>query len=237
MLGDGRQVQPLGEYAYEAIRSGILAQRWRPGDPLSEQQLAAELGVSRTPIRQALQQLEREGFVQVLPSRGTFVAELSPDDLRDVYQLREILEGQAARLAAEAHAREGMGHLVAQLQTILDEAWTQIRQHSDGLQAKPPASAQKELHRLGIRFHGVLAQMAGNRRLHEVLLGLEVTATRARLLHGSFRDPREAWTDHAEVLDAVRAGDADGAERVMRRHIYKAYEFLLQRIQPHQGRE
>lgn len=225
-IAGSRQVQPLGEYAYEAIISGILSQRWQPGEPLSEQQLAAELGVSRTPIRQALQQLEREGFVQVLPSRGTFVAELSLADLHDIYQLREILEGQVARLAAEARTKED----VAYLRSIIDEAQSQISRHSN----HPPRESFKELHRLGSEYHAVLSQVAGNRRLYEVLLGLELSATRARLLHGSFRDPHETWQDHAEVVDAVGDGDADRAESAMRRHIRKAYEILLQKVEANQ---
>ena len=224
-----RSAQPLGEYAYEAIRAGILSRRWLPGDPLSEQQLAEELGISRTPVRQALQHLEREGFVMVLPSRGTFVAELSLEDVRDVYELREVLEGQVARWAAERRADEDLAYL----ESVVADAFDALRRLGKFPRDLLSHGKLDRLHDLGDEFHSLLAQMAGNRRAIEALHQLDAQALRARLVHGTLRDPHEVWADHNLIMECVRERDGARAEAVMRRHLRIAYELIVQAAEEH----
>jgi len=90
-----------GEEAYQKIRHSILKGKWEPAAPLSEYQLAAQFKLSRTPVREALTRLEQEGMVRTVPGRGTFVSDLTPHDIMEIYQVREHLESFAARLAAE----------------------------------------------------------------------------------------------------------------------------------------
>lgn len=226
---NGRTIQPLGEYAYETIRAGILLQRWHPGDPLSEQQLAEELRISRTPVRQALQQLEREGFVLVLPSRGTFVAELSLDDVRDVYELRETIEAQVARWAAE----RGVDENIVSLESIVADAFYTLDRFGGGPRDIVATGRLDRLHGLGTRFHTALAELAGNRRANEALRQLDNLILRARLLHGTLRSPNEIWTDHARIVEAIRNRDSAGAEAAMRQHLRTAYECVQRATEGH----
>src|SRR5437867_830283 len=91
----------LNQQAYEEIRRRILEGEFQPSSPLSEHQLAATLQLSRTPVREAIKRLEKEGLVRSIPNRGTFIAELSAHDILEIYQIRERLESLAARIAAE----------------------------------------------------------------------------------------------------------------------------------------
>jgi DNA-binding GntR family transcriptional regulator len=205
--------QPLRERAYRAIKAGILAQRWRPGQPLTEQHLAAELAISRTPVREALQALAREGFVSIFPNRGTFVAALSLADIRELYELREALEGQVARLAAERATAADPSALEA----VVARAAEQMH-------------APDQLVETGSEFHRLLARIAGNRRIQEILVNLEQSTARARLMrYGSADSRRDVWAEHRSIMEAVGRHDPDEAQRLMRSHIRLAYEFLVRR--------
>src|SRR5574341_485734 len=216
----------LGEYAYQAIRSGIMFQLWHSGDLLSEQQIAEELQVSRTPVREALQSLGREGFVEILPARGTIVAGLSLDDLREIYELREALESEVVRLVAARAAAED----VAELYEIITRASRQLQVPDEPLRPGddfPRIMARiEELIRSGSQLHKALARVARNRRIQEMLHTLEYATTRARLMHGSAGHSRDIWAEHLAIVKAIERRDADDAERLIRSHIRSQYEFL-----------
>ncbi|MBI3976857.1 MAG: GntR family transcriptional regulator [Chloroflexi bacterium] len=218
---------PLREFAYQAIRSGIILHRWRTGDLLSEQQLAEELEISRTPVREALQKLAREGFVAVFPSRGTVVAGLSVDDLRQIYELREALECQVVRLVAERATPVD----VAALHEVLARAARQLEVPDEPLQTggdlQRAMARIDELIRSGSELHRTLAQIAGNRRIQEILRNLEYQTIRARLMHGATGRSREFWAEHKAIVDAVARHDAEEAQALMRRHIWAQYEFVV----------
>jgi DNA-binding GntR family transcriptional regulator len=208
-----RARQPLREHAYRAIKAGILAQRWLPGQPLTEQQLAEELAISRTPVREALQALAREGFVSIFPNRGTFVAAPSLADIRELYELREALEGQVARLAAERATAADHSEVEAVVARAADQM-----------------DAPDQLVETGSQFHRLLARIAGNRRIQEILVNLEQSTARARLMrYGAAEGPRDVWAEHRAIMEAVARHDPDVAERLMRSHIRLAYEFLVRR--------
>lgn len=216
----------LREYAYQAIRSGIILQRWRPGDLLSEQQIAEELQVSRTPVREALQALAREGFVETLPARGTVVAGSSPDDLREVYELREALESEVTRLAAARATAED----VAELHEILARASKHLqvpdRPLGPGDDFHGITARTEDLIRSGGELHRALARIAGNGRIEELLRTLQYATARARLIHGSAGLSRDIWAEHLAIVEAVGRRDADEADRLIRAHIRAQYEFL-----------
>lgn len=202
-----REGNLLGEHAYRVLRQGIVERRWRPGEPLSEQALADELGMSRTPIREAFRGLRRDGLVQTIPGRGTFVVSLSAEELRELYEFREVLEGQAARLAAE-RATEGE----------LDDlrAIDARGRHADG---------SDELLALGVEFHELVAQMSRNRRISEALYGLEHQTHAARIL--GYRLMPGIWAEHTGIVEAIVKRDAEQAERLGRAHIRAARERLF----------
>ncbi len=97
----------LKDKAYHAIKAAILSLKLKPGDPLVESDLAQQLGISKTPVRDALLELEREGFVTKVPFKGTYVTEITLKDVREVFQVRAVLEGLAARLAAPLFSAGG----------------------------------------------------------------------------------------------------------------------------------
>ncbi len=215
--------QPLRDQAYNAIKSGIILQRWAVGDPLSEDQLTQELGMSRTPVREALQALAREGFVQVLPARGTFVAGLSADDLREIFEFREALESQTARLAAERSTSRDIAEL--------SETVALVREPHPCSSAGPVFDFREmlqrveEYHRTGREFHGCVARVAGNYRLQEALSNLLCLTIPTRVGYGLSR--RESiQAEHVEIVEAIRQHDAEAAESLMRHHIRSTYESL-----------
>lgn len=139
--------------AYEAIRARILTGEFAPGAHLKEEELAEVCGVSRTPIRDALRALSAEEYVRVVPNHGTFVAEWSDDDIKDIFTLRSMLEGYAARLAA---ARAMPGHIeeMSHLNRIIKEML-----EKDG---EPDLDLFLTSNR---RFHEIITEAAGSRRL------------------------------------------------------------------------
>jgi DNA-binding GntR family transcriptional regulator len=203
--------QPLRQAVQDAIRHDIVVGRFRPGDRLLEETLAVELEVSRNPVREALQALSVEGFVEIEPRRGARVATISPKRAAELFEVREALEGLVSRLAAQ---RRHDSH-VATLHALL----------ADGQAAAKRLDA-KELVTLNTRFHRALAEAAGNQ-----LLAAEL----ARLTHvvewvyGSRIVARaaESWQEHAAIVDAVTRQDVDGALRAAAHHIARARHAFL----------
>jgi GntR family transcriptional regulator, rspAB operon transcriptional repressor len=195
------------EVAYKKIREGIIAQRWRPGDPLAEQQIAEELSVSRTPVREALHALAREGLVDIFPSRGTFVSSMSTDDLREIYQFREALEVQLVRLVVQRATEADM----IELEEVLRR------------ENKEPAEPESVV-ASGSLFHRTVARIGGNRRIDETLRSLEHATLRARVL--GFVRAEETRREHRLLAEAIRARDEAKAEALMRRHLAQAFEHL-----------
>lgn len=189
-----------------------------PGTAISEQQVADRLGISRIPVREALQALARDGLVEIYPSRGTFVARLSSDDLRELYQVREALEGAAAGLAADY----GQPRQIDRLTDCVARALTLAR-------AEPTAGRRddEKLFELGASLHDTVAEASANSRLRTLLTNLKPSITRARVMgYGSYRNPVEIWEEHRRVVEAVQAHDASLAERMMRAHIRSAYRSI-----------
>src|SRR5690606_12292208 len=110
--------KPLRELVFEVLREAIITGKLRPGERLMEVQLAEELGVSRTPVREAIRKLELEGLVLMIPRRGAYVAEISMKDIADVFEIRAALEGLAAQLAAERCTPEEIENLERSLVQI-----------------------------------------------------------------------------------------------------------------------
>jgi len=192
-----------------AVREAILAGALRPEDWLREEDLAAALGVSRTPVRAALSQLADEGLVTKTIHRGAVVAGMSVEDVLALYVVREDLEGLAARLAAV----RGDSALV----TDLDELAGQMRA------VRSSAGAPDELAALNLRWHGRLREAAGNVYLDRFLGQVEQTVR--RLPVSTFATPSrvdEVLAEHDAVLAALRSRDASAAEAAARDHMRRA---------------
>lgn len=208
----------LGEEAYLRLRDAIVSGELQPHDSLSEAALAKRLRTSRTPVREALARLAAEGLVQLSPGRGARVTDISLTDIRDLFQLREALEGIGARLAAanaSAYADE------------VDVLIKRFREYEniDG----PPRLA--DYYELTSALDQCLAAMAGNRRLENALRDVWAHSRRLRQYasHDVARVERSA-REHVQILEAVRQGDGERAEAAVRLHLANSRRAILDKF-------
>lgn len=202
------------QVAYTALKHEILSNRLAPGEPLPIERFIRELGLSRTPIREAIQQLETEGFVEVRPRMGTFVSQLDLREIREMYELRQALEGFAARLVVGRVAVEE-----------LEELERRLRRH----EGRDPDLA--EISADGQRLHDLIIGSCGNDALTRSLRSIQDHFTRYRSI--SLRLPEKIMASHAEhlaILEALRSGDADRAEQLVRAHFAHAGRSLLESL-------
>lgn len=194
----------LSEQAYRAIRQAILDGELTPGQTLVEDELAARLGVSKTPVRQALSHLEHEGLVVRVPYKATYVAELSAHDAEEIIELRAVLEAVAVRSVTTTIDEATLG-----------EAEVLLDRYDEALASGDLPTA----YRLGEEFHDLVLGRATNRRAVSMLDSLRLQIRRLRVIGGSHPDrAREAGTEHRSILSALRARDADAVEQAIRRH-------------------
>lgn len=197
--------QSLKDIAYTAIKDAILTLKFKPGQALSHRQLAAQLQISETPIRDALQDLEQEGFVIRIPHKGTFVTEIDPQDVEETFQIRASLEALAVRLATcqldEEELKEG--------ERLLKCAETALAQGD-----------REQCSQFGAQFHQLFIQKTGNRRLIAILGNLDDHQQRFRrisdLITGRLEKSQE---EHQQMFEAARQGDAERAGKAMYSHL------------------
>ena len=198
--------RPLSRVVSEQIRGRILDGTLKPGERLVEDRLSAELGVSRVPVREALHGLSVEGLVTLLPRRGATVVEITPQIVAELVEVRALLEGLNARLAAQRHDPA----IVEQLEVTLARGNAAAR-----------SGTGEELARLNAEFHERLAEASRNSVLSEVMRGLRERTSIAFAINGRTR-AREDWEEHAGILAAVIAGDAELAALLANRHVHNA---------------
>jgi DNA-binding GntR family transcriptional regulator len=206
------------QQAYAFLKSEIVAFRFKPGDPLNETQLTSVLGISRTPIREALRRLENEGLVRTVRYKGSFVAPLAIDDLMEIYFVREVLEGVAAALAVGR----------------IDDNRLAEFEH-DFVEMKRENLSQQELTRLtdlDIAFHQLVLLAAGNKRLRTMVGALNDQAMRFRYIGVAYR-PSRTVDELLDIIGALKREDARGAERAMRAHIRGAAQDIVKSYSVH----
>jgi DNA-binding GntR family transcriptional regulator len=197
---------PLRHAVLGEVRRRIIDGEWQPGERIFEDQIALDLDVSRNPVREALQALEAEGFVELEPRRGARVASLSPQRALELFEVREVLEGLVAHLAATRRTDAELDELRGIVADGLRAAG------GDDLSALPA---------LNTRFHEALSTIAGNTMLAEAIERLRHLIEWIYSQRIAQRAAR-SWDEHREIVEAVAAGDALGAERVARAHIAQA---------------
>ncbi|MCK6434294.1 MAG: GntR family transcriptional regulator [Burkholderiaceae bacterium] len=208
-------VPSLVDAAYEQIRSRILDNVWPPGHRALEQEVALALGMSRTPVREALVRLQVEGLVEVIPRHGMRVLPVSPTDMGEIYEILTALECMAAERLAAQHPDEHSLAPLIQATDAMDRALL-----ADDLDAWARADEQ---------FHAQLVEQAGNRRLQATVLNLWDRAHRARMVTLRLRPkPVDSTREHRELVERLLAGDAEGAARVNRAHRLRASRELIQ---------
>jgi DNA-binding GntR family transcriptional regulator len=212
-----RSPQPLSaEQVCERIRAAILSGELKPGAKLTEQDLAAEFEVSRTPIREAIRQLEVERLVSRTPFVGVTVTQLRPEEVMELLEIREVLEGLVARLATRNMDSLHLQRLKKSLQLLTASA------------RKNDVAAYLDQ---ALAFRRALVECCGSATLSEHVLAIEnrlrLTGSRTALLPGRME---AAIEEHQKLLDAIARGDAEGAERQNRERIRHIRDALAQSI-------
>jgi DNA-binding GntR family transcriptional regulator len=212
----------LSSQAYQALREAVLSGRLAPGSHVSVRPLCEQFALSATPVKAALHALEREGFLVLKPHRGFFVPEVDRADMQELYELREVLDGIAARRAAASPDRDA---LVARLRELLTEQ-TEYVNHEDLAHYGDLDSV----------FHQEILQASGNSRLQHVaenMVGqLRMGRSTSARVPGR---PSAALAEHAEIIAAIAAGQQAQAERLARRHVRRSADALnryLDRLAP-----
>ena len=214
---DAAAAAPRGsrvDEAYGVIRRRILDNVYPPGHQVLEGALADELGLSRTPVREALIRLANEGLVEVIPRHGMRVLPVSPGDMREIYVVLTALESAAMELLARRRPSD------AELRPLVEATRDMTRAlKADDLDAWAAADE---------RFHQGLVELAGNRTLMDAVARLGDRAHRARMFTLRLRPkPANSTREHMAMLDRIRAGDDKGAVEVNRAHRERATQELL----------
>ncbi len=205
----------ISDKAYEALSSLIITQRLKPGERLIEEQLAKEMGISRTPLRDAINRLAKDGLVIIEPRKGASVKAFKIEDVMEIYDIRMALEGLAARLAVERLEGKDLKRL---------------REKFDSQDARVLVKADTELHELIIRS-------CGNEKLMGILENLNTHIQLFRVAgYGSQVRSEHATADHIKIVEALMQQDGRRAEKLVREHIEKTKREIIDDFQ-RQGTE
>lgn len=204
--------KPLREMVFESLREAIILGRLTPGERLMEIQLAEEMGVSRTPVREAIRKLELEGFVVMVPRKGAYVAGISVKDIVDVFEVRAAMEGLAAGLAAERITSDEMDHLERSLIKINVSSGDDIDAIVEG----------------DVSFHDIIYSASRNQRLVQIITQLQEHLLRFRMT--SLSQPgrtKIALDEHKAIVEAICDRNVELAQTLAREHIENAEQSLL----------
>ena len=205
--------QPLREVVCETLREAIRGGVLKPGERLMEIQLAEELGVSRTPVREAIRKLELEGYVIMMPRRGTYVANLSIRDVNEVFEIRTTLDSLASGLAAERITDEELERL-ERLLVLIGEY---IEQND-----------MDKIVETDMEFHDILYQASRNARLVGIIYNLREQLTRFRSTSMSYPGRlKETLEEHIRIVEAIAQGNVELAQKAAEEHMEKSEQTLL----------
>lgn len=202
------------DFVFDKLREIIMSGYFRPGESLSEREIAEMLGVSRTPVRDAFRRLEKEGIVVYQQKKGVTIPSFSSEQLRHIYRVREHIEGLCARLLAEKEDK-----------SVLGEMRENIQQASQEDNVKQQAM-------INGRFHRLMAEGTENPYLINIFQTLGSTIGLIRSTSLSYQDRLKTnLEEHSRICDAIESGDADHAEQVARFHIRNSMKSALSMIQ------
>ena len=200
---------------FQRLREDILNGVYQEHEELKEVTIGEELGVSRTPVREALRQLELEGLVSIIPNKGAYVTGITMKDVKDIYKIRSQLEGLCARWATKNITDEQ----IESLEEIILLSEFHLRRKGDG--------QAEQVSEMDGKFHKILYEASQSRILEHVLKDFHKYVQMARTT--SVETPNRAEKsieEHREILDAIKAKDADRAERLANQHILHVMENL-----------
>jgi DNA-binding GntR family transcriptional regulator len=211
------QYKPLREIVFETIRNAIISGDLKPGERLMEVQMAEALGVSRTPVREAIRKLELEGLIIMLPRKGAFIADLSVKDLTEVMEIRASLEGLAAGLAS-----------IRIDQAEIEELEIKALKFHKSIENDDV----EELILMDLEFHDAIFRASRNERLIQLNNNLREQVQRFReIYHKKVNKSKETSKEHYEMVEAISSRDIDKAEKLARRHIENAERSILKMME------
>ena len=209
------QEYSLGGRVFQRIRDDIRKGKYKEHEELRENTIGKELGVSRTPVREALRQLELEGLVTIIPNKGAYVTGISPKDVKDIYMIRSMLEGLCARWATEYITDEQMEALE---ETILLSEFHMKREGDYNAE---------QITVMDGRFHAILYEASNSRILSHVLMDFHKYVQPARQSSVlSEERARKSIREHKQILRAIKDKDADLAEQLANEHILQVMQNL-----------
>jgi DNA-binding GntR family transcriptional regulator len=205
--------RPLREIVYEELKRRILVGEIAPGTRMMEVELADIMGVSRTPIREAIRKLEKEGLVSIEPRRGAYASEISIKDMLDVLEVRQDLEGMAAAMAAEKVTEE--------------EKIAFIKANDDYKEAVRNGNTE-DMIRCDEYFHQLIVNYSGNKTLNQLLSQVQELALRFRYIYyDNFSSYKNMPMEHEEIEEAILSGDTQRARIVAEDHILRLKQFVM----------
>ena len=207
--------KPLRDVIFDTLREAIIAGELKPGQRLMEVQLAEKMGVSRTPVREAIRKLELEGLVEMLPRKGAHVAELSVKDIMDVLEVRATLDGLATSLSAKHIGEDGK----KELRHILDQFINCVEK--ENLQG----SIKKD-----VEFNDVIYRSSGNYKLIKISNKLREQFHRFRVEYIRITAVQELMGNILEIYEAIISGDPETAMRAAQRHIKNQEESIIRSL-------
>ncbi len=202
----------LREKIVEVLREAIIKQKIKPGERITELEVAERFGISRTPIREAFRQLESEGFLTIVPRKGAVVSDIEEQDIKDFYELKGILEGYAARQAVKRMTEKDI--------VRLEQFNIEIEEYAK----RQDVSGMTKAHNA---FHELILETCGNRKIKQVVTGLVRQFLRFRFYVASLVHVQEILREHTEIVAAIRSGDGDRAEASMKINAHLGLEVLL----------
>ena len=218
MVNLGAEHENLDQKAYLILKNMIVNRKLLPGDKIPQEKLAQDLGISRTPLVSALKYLEKEKLVEAIPRRGFYVRLFSKKEMISIFELREVLEGLAARRAARNISD-------VQINTLLN-----FFKQFKGLTDITDISAYAKEDR---RFHNFITQIGAKEFLKSILENYNIISYSYQLVtsEGLVRTPNETIHEHRAMIDAISNKDEDLAEDIMRQHLKKGIAVLRQEIE------
>lgn len=198
---------------FHHLREDILSGKYKEGDELKEVAIGEELGVSRTPVREAFRQLELEGLIQIIPNKGAYVTGITEKDVKDIYMIRSLLEGLCARWACEH---------------ITDEQMEEMEENIYLSKFHAQKGHLEQLAELDNRFHEILYEACNSKMLEHQLRDFHeyVLRVRKKTLANVNRGPKSN-EEHELLMEAIKAKDTDKAEKLANIHMINAYENMV----------
>jgi DNA-binding GntR family transcriptional regulator len=224
MINLGATHENLDQKAYSILKDMIIERKLLPGEKIPQEKLARDLGISRTPLISALKFLEQEKLVESVPRRGFFVRLFSKEEMVYIFELREVLEGLAARRAASK---------------ITDPQIKQLKSFFKEFANRKNISDYKGYAREDRRFHNFVIDVGAKEFLKSVLLTTNIISFSYQVLHseGLVRPPNETILEHLAVIGAIRERDSNAAEELMRQHFKKSLIYLKHEINGKENRQ